>query len=69
MPTITIRLSKDEKADLESAARRSDSTLSDYVRETLALRRNEDAIDGLNARVEELWRRVERLEGMAGADV
>lgn len=66
MPTITIRLSKDEKADLESAARLSGQSLSDYVRETLDLRRSDNAISGLNARVEDMWTRLARLEDLAG---
>lgn len=38
MPTIAIRVSDAEKADLESAARRSGQTLSEFVRQALAVR-------------------------------
>jgi len=66
MPTITIRVTDTERADLESAARRSGHTLSEYVRATLDLRHNEDVIAGLNVRVEEMWTRLQRLEELAG---
>lgn len=69
MPTITIRLSKDEKAALEAAYAEwaePGQTVSDYVRETLNLRRNDDAISGLNTRVDDMWVRLARLEELAG---
>jgi hypothetical protein len=70
MPTITIRLREDEKADLEALALAAGQNVSDYVRETLALRRSvvDNVLDGLNVRVEELWTRVQRLEQVANLD-
>jgi DNA-binding transcriptional ArsR family regulator len=65
MPTVTIRLSATEKADLESAARREGQNVSEYVRGALNLR-DDAAVQGLNVRVEALWEKVARLEEMAG---
>jgi DNA-binding transcriptional ArsR family regulator len=65
MPTVTIRLSATEKADLESAARREGQNVSEYVRGALDLR-DDAAVQGLNVRVEALWEKVARLEEMAG---
>jgi predicted DNA-binding protein len=65
MPTVTIRLSAAEKADLESAARRSGQTLSGYVRSTLTVR--EDLPDMLE-RFAVFAERLERLERLAHLD-
>jgi hypothetical protein len=58
MPTITIRLKPTAKADLELAARRSNQSVSDYVRETLALREADASarIDALEEQVQALTR-------------
>lgn len=65
MATITFRLADTEKADLETAARRSGSSVGAYIRQTLDLH-DQEQIDGLNARVEALWEKVQRLEQIAG---
>lgn len=63
---ITFRLSENELAELKARAASEGKSISAYVRETLALRENQDQIDGLNARVEVLWRKVAHLEEIAG---
>lgn len=74
MPTITIRVTDPEKADLESAAQREGKNVSDYVRETLALRdvgvseleRIDHNIAALGNAQQAIFTRLERLERMAG---
>ena len=61
MPTITIRVSDQERAALEAAASRSGQTLSQYVRETLMLRERDIA-----AQVADHERRLDALEQLAG---
>jgi hypothetical protein len=60
MPTITIRVSGQERAALEAAASRSGQNLSAYIRETLMLREGDIA-----GRVEDLDRRLSELERLA----
>lgn len=58
MPTITIRVSAEERAALEAAASRSEQTLSEHVRQTLALRASQVADH--ERRISELERLVNR---------
>ena len=62
MPTVTIRLSDSEKADLQSRAYATDQSVSDYVRETLSLRVLEPIMERRLTDVEE---RLARLEDLA----
>lgn len=64
MPTITIRVSAEHKAEIERKAGTAGISVSDLVR--IALDLHENDIAGLNVRVEEMWRRMERLEELAG---
>lgn len=57
MPTITIRVSAEERAALEAAASRSGLTLSAYVREALTLRDRD-----IPAQVADHERRLDALE-------
>jgi uncharacterized protein (DUF1778 family) len=71
MPTITIRLSADEKADLEAHARGAGQSLSDYVRETLALRTDKRLVavlESVGEVAEDHDRRLARLERLANLD-
>jgi hypothetical protein len=62
VPTITIRVSDTERADLESAARRSGQTLSEYIREALDFARDAP----VRSILDDQQRRLERLEELAG---
>lgn len=44
MPTITIRVSEQERASLERAASLAGTTLSDYIRQILAVRHEKNII-------------------------
>ena len=65
MPTLTIRVSAEERAALEAAASRSGQSLSVYVRETLNLREHRDSIDRAHERIAGLERRMDSLEQLA----
>jgi hypothetical protein len=65
MATITFRLAEAAKADIEAAAQREGISVGAYIRQTLDLH-DQEQIDGLNARVEALWEKVQRLEQIAG---
>lgn len=65
MPTITIRVSAEERAALEAAASRSGQTVSAYLRETLSLRENRDSLEWAHERIAGLERRMESLERTA----
>lgn len=60
MPTITIRVSAEERAALEAAASRSGQSLSAYIRETLTLREADIA-----GQVADHERRLSELERLA----
>lgn len=60
MPTITIRVSAEERAALEAAASRSGLILSQYVRQTLTLREQD-----IPAQVADHERRLAALERLA----
>jgi uncharacterized protein (DUF1778 family) len=62
MPTITIRVSAEERAALEAAASRSEQSLSVYVRETLNLREHRDSLAWAHERIAGLERRMDSLE-------
>ena len=57
-PTISIRLTDTEKANLEAAARLAGQTVSDYIRTSLELREQAPTI-------EDLQRRIHALEQLA----
>lgn len=65
MPTITIRVSDTEKADLERKALAKGQNVSDYVRATLVLRDNGSNYD---TRLCDQERRLQRLERLANLD-
>lgn len=65
MPTITIRVSDQERTDLETAAQRSGQSLSAYIRETLDLRENRASLDWAHERIAGLERRMDALERLA----
>jgi predicted DNA-binding protein len=65
MPTVTIRLSEQERAALQAAASRSGQTLSAYVRETLGLSENRESLDWAHERIAGLERRMDALERLA----
>jgi uncharacterized protein (DUF1778 family) len=62
MPTITFRISDDERAAIEAAAAQTGVTVSNYIRQTLAVR---DQVPDLAERVEDHERRLSALEEMA----
>jgi uncharacterized protein (DUF1778 family) len=64
MPTITFRISDDERAAIEAAAAQTGVTVSNYIRQTLAVR---DELPDLAERVEDHERRLSALEEMADA--
>jgi uncharacterized protein (DUF1778 family) len=63
MPTITFRVSEDERASFYEAAARSGLTVSDYIRRTFEFVEKQPDIE---KHVADLDRRLARLEEMAG---
>jgi hypothetical protein len=63
VPTITVRVNATEKADIERRAALAGMDMSAFIRRALDLER--DAPD-LQAQVDSLGERVDRLEGVAG---
>jgi hypothetical protein len=63
MPTITFRVTADEKVELEALASREGFGVSELVRRALKLQR--DAPDA-SERLEAVERRLARLEELAG---
>lgn len=61
MPTITIRVSAAEKAKIEAAAHAIGESVSEYVREALAIRNDVDYA----GRMDDFERRLARLEEIA----
>lgn len=65
MPTITIRVSGDEKADVERRAAAAGLDLSAFVRRALDLEREAPDLAG---RLDAVERRVTTLEQVAGLE-
>lgn len=67
MPTVTIRLSADEKAETERRAQAAGVSLSEYVRNTLHFDREAPTVESrVNAHerlIVDLSERIARLEG------
>lgn len=63
MPTVTVRLSADEKADLEALASREGLSLSEYVRRALHVLRTGPNVE---TALEDHESRLARLEELAG---
>lgn len=68
MPTLTFRLSAQERSELEHQAQVRGLALSDLVREALKLRGSGDPLADLETRVVEVERRLKGLEQLAGQD-
>lgn len=72
MPTITIRVTADEKASVERRAAAASLDMSGFVRHALDLERDlpgfQDQLDLIDQLTGRLDRRVARLEEMAGIE-